>query len=430
MARLSALREVLATRDFRKLFAVRLVGQFSDGLLQAALATFVLFSPERQPDAFKVAAAFAILLLPYSFIGPFAGVFLDRWRRQRVLVRANLIKGLATLPIVFLVVAGNDGLWLGVCVLTVLGIGRFVLAGLSASLPHVVQGRDLITANALTPTSGTVAAAVGAGAGVALRTAVGGGDHGSELILILAAAGFVVAGLLASRIAVGKLGPSGEKPADTIAGVLRGMADGVRGLKHEPIAGRAIAVAGAHRIVFGALTVGALLLVRNTFNNADGADAALNEFAVITGFAATGALLAALMTPAATRKLGSVTWSCLVLVQGGVIGIPLVFAGAMVPSFPALLLGAASVGFTGQGVKVCADTLVQRHVPDDHLGRIFALFDMVLNVCLVAGISLMAFGSPPSGQAPVLIASLSAVLLGTALWYRWTSSRRLTPQTN
>ena len=43
MVALPALREVLAGRDFRRLFGVRLVGQFGDGLLQASLATFVLF---------------------------------------------------------------------------------------------------------------------------------------------------------------------------------------------------------------------------------------------------------------------------------------------------------------------------------------------------------------------------------------------------
>ena len=102
-AALPALRELLAGRDFRHLFGVRLVAQFGDGLLQAALATFVLFSPERQPDAVKVAAAFAILLLPYSVIGPFAGVFLDRWRRRQVLVRANLLKALVTVPVAALI---------------------------------------------------------------------------------------------------------------------------------------------------------------------------------------------------------------------------------------------------------------------------------------------------------------------------------------
>ena len=98
-----ALRSVLASHNFRRLYSTRLAGQFGDGLLQSALATFVLFSPERQPDAVSVAAAFAILLLPYSFVGPFAGVLLDRWRRRNVLVRANLLKALLTIPVIVVV---------------------------------------------------------------------------------------------------------------------------------------------------------------------------------------------------------------------------------------------------------------------------------------------------------------------------------------
>lgn len=428
MARFPAMRELLRTRDFRRLWSVRLVGQFSDGLLQASLATFVLFSPERQPDAVKVAAAFAILLLPYSIVGPFAGVFLDRWRRQVVLVRANLLKALFTVPIIVLVIVGNDGFLLGVTVLVVLGIGRFVLAGLSASLPHVVQGRDLITANALTPTSGTIAAAVGALFGVTLRAWVGGGDGGSELILVCAIVGFVCAALLAARIGRRTLGPSGEKPADTVLGVLRGLVDGFRELRRAPIAGRAIAVVGSHRIGFGALTVGALLLVRNTFNPATDADTALGQFAVITGFAAGGALLAAVLTPFVTKRLSTVRWSIILLLQAGTIGVGFVFIGAMAPSYPSLLIGAISIGAAGTGLKVCADTLVQRHVPDDHLGRVFSLFDMVLNVCLVLGVTITAFLAPPSGQAPLLIIGIGALYVGTALWYRWAARSRLSAQ--
>lgn len=428
MARFPALRELLAGPDFRKLWSVRLVGQFSDGLLQAALATFVLFSPERQPDAMKVAAAFAILLLPYSIIGPFAGVFLDRWRRRQVLVRANFIKAAFTLPIIALLIAGNDGFWLGVTVLIVLGIGRFVLAGLSASLPHVVQGRDLVTANALTPTSGTIASAVGALLGVVIRSRLGGGDTGSEIILVLALAGFVCAGLLAARIGKRTLGPSGEKPADTMIGVAKGLVDGFRELRRAPLAGRAITVVGAHRIGFGALTVGALLLVRNTFNPVTEAETALGQFAVITGFAAAGALVAAVVTPTMTRRWSAIRWSVLLLLQAGVLGVGFVFIGAMAPSFPALLIGAFSIGATGTGVKVCSDTLVQRHVPDDHLGRVFALFDMIVNVCLVFGITVTAFLAPPSGQAPLVILAIGVLYVSTALWYRRGGRPRLSAQ--
>ena len=425
MVALPALREVLAGRDFRFLFSVRLVAQFGDGLLQAALATFVLFSPERQPDAVKIAAAFAILLLPYSVIGPFAGVFLDRWRRRNVLVRANLLKALFTVPIIALVLVGNDGFLLGLAVLTVLGIGRFVLAGLSASLPHVVAGRDLVTANALTPTSGTILAAVGALVGVSLRSALGGGDSGSAIVLACAAGAYVASALLALALAVDRLGPDGTRASDTMRGVAVGLVEGIRELQLHAEAGRAIAVVGVHRVVFGVLTAGGLLLVRYTFNIVEEADTALNEFAMLTAAAAIGALIGAVLTPWASRRWGSVRWSVAALVQAGTIGIALVIVGALAPSFPTLLAGSLSIGFAGQAVKVCSDTLVQRYIPDDHLGRVFSLFDMIVNVCLVAGITLMALVSPTSGQTPWLYAASGLLMVGTAAWYWRRGPRRV-----
>src|SRR6201999_1857898 len=63
---------------FRRLLGVRLFAQFADGVFQASLAGAVLFNPERQAHASDIAAGFAVLLLPYSVIGPFAGVLLDR----------------------------------------------------------------------------------------------------------------------------------------------------------------------------------------------------------------------------------------------------------------------------------------------------------------------------------------------------------------
>ena len=425
MVALPALREVLAGRDFRLLFSVRLVAQFGDGLLQAALATFVLFSPERQPDAVKIAAAFAILLLPYSVIGPFAGVFLDRWRRRNVLVRANILKALFTLPIIALVLAGDDGFLLGLAVLTVLGIGRFVLAGLSASLPHVVAGRDLVTANALTPTSGTILAAIGALLGVTLRSAVGGGDSGSAVVLACAATAYLISAVIAVVIAVDRLGPDGTRAADTLRGVAVGLVEGIRGLRLHGEAGRAIAVVGVHRVAFGVLTAGGLLLVRYTFNIVSDADSALNEFALLTGAAAIGALIGAVLTPWASRRWGSVPWSSATLAQAGALGIGLVIAGALAPSFALLLAGSLSIGFAGQSVKVCSDTLVQRYIPDDHLGRVFSLFDMIVNVCLVAGITLMALVSPTSGQSPWLYVAVGVLMVGAAAWYLRRGPRRV-----
>ena len=423
--RLQDLRDVVASTGFRRLITVRLLAQFSDGLLQASLATFVLFSPERQPDAVKVAAAFTILLLPYSLVGPFAGVLLDRWRRRNVLVVANLIKACFVLPVLVLVAWGNDGPLLGVAVLIVLGIGRFVLAGLSASLPHVVSGRTLVTANAIAPTAGTMMAAAGAIAGVALRAAIGGNDRGSLVILAMAAAGFVVAGLFALRMRPDQLGPDGTRPGDTPRAIAAGMVDGVRSLIRAPAAGRAVLVVGIHRIAFGVVTVGALLFVRHGLHTADAADAALGDFALITAAAAAGGLLGAVTTPAGARRLGPVLWSSIALAQAGLLGIALVVLGTSTLLLPAMLAGAVSIGFAGQSVKVCSDALVQRTIADDHLGRVFAIFDMFVNVCLVTGITIMAFTSPASGQAPVAYILTGVGLIAAAAWYLHQAGRRV-----
>jgi len=71
-------------------FGINVTGSLLLGILAGA----VLFNPERAADPAAIAAGFTVLLLPYSFVGPFAGVLLDRWWRQRVLVRSNLIRAL------------------------------------------------------------------------------------------------------------------------------------------------------------------------------------------------------------------------------------------------------------------------------------------------------------------------------------------------
>ncbi|MGA1145479.1 MAG: MFS transporter [Candidatus Nanopelagicales bacterium] len=420
--RAGALRSVLASQGFRRLYSTRLAGQFGDGLLQSALATFVLFSPERQPDAVRVAAVFAILLLPYSIIGPFAGVLLDRWRRRNVLVRANLLKALLTIPVIVVVGSGQADLVLGFFVLLVLGVGRFILAGLSASLPHVVSGRELITGNALAPTSGTIAVGVGAIAGVGIRALAGGGDVGSQVVLVSALVSYIVAAFIAARLALDALGPTRGAPIDTFAHVFHGLVQGARTLR-QCVPARDIMVAIiANRFAFGVLTAGALLLVRGSLNTTEQADAALADFALATTGAAAGALIGAVLTPTMTRRIGIGPWVGIVMIQGGVVGFGLLTLTAVTPGLILLVAGAASIGFAGQSVKVCADTVLQREIPDDRLGRVFALFDMIVNVCLVAGITLTAFASPITGRFTWGYALCAALLVLTAAWY-WMRSR-------
>ena len=419
MQRLPVVRSLLHRRDFRALYSTRLVGQFGDGFFQAALASFVLFSPEREPNATAIAVAFGILLLPYSLIGPFAGVFLDRWLRRNILVRANLLKALLTIPVMAALLAGNDSVILGISVLAVLGVGRFILAGLSASLPHVVGGKELIYANALTPTSGTIAFVVGATTGLGIREVFGGGDSGSVALLMFSVGTFISASFIARTFAVHALGPTHQikhSMVDSLRGVTSDLAAGVRTLVSHADAARALALVAINRISFGVVTAGALLLLRNTFHQSSDANAALADFAIISGFTATAALLAAIVTPWMTRKIGIPRWSSITVAQASA-GMVVFACAATLQNFPLLLVAGFSLGFAGQAVKVCSDTVIQREIPDESLGRIFSLFDMSVNVALVSGIILVALLAPVSGVAAMLYIGVGMSLALASLWY-------------
>ena len=61
-------------------------------MFQAALVTSIIFSPEKQSTVAGFAIASLIIVLPFSILGPFAGVFIDRWPRRRILLIAPLAR--------------------------------------------------------------------------------------------------------------------------------------------------------------------------------------------------------------------------------------------------------------------------------------------------------------------------------------------------
>jgi MFS family permease len=96
---------------------------------QVALAAYVVFSPERQTSAAAIASAMAVLLLPYSLVGPFAGVLLDRWRRRQVLLHGSLLRALLACATALLILSPAPDWLFYVFALCVTAVNRFVLSG-------------------------------------------------------------------------------------------------------------------------------------------------------------------------------------------------------------------------------------------------------------------------------------------------------------
>ena len=393
---------------FSRLLAVRWSGQMTDGIFQSALASFVLFSPDRQTNALNAALGFAVVLLPYSIVGPFVGTVLDRISRQRALFFANFLRSVNLLIVALLVFTGTTGVALTVVVLIAFGINRLILAALSAGLPLLVNPNSLVTANAMAVTGGSVLVVVGGGIGVGVRALVDSlaiADHADALLIVLASSGYFISALLTTRMAKFEIGPQPhEIEAASFTQGFKDMREGFGFLAIHSDAARGIAATAVHRGGLTALTLTALLLERNTFNDPALPENGLKGFGFALSFAGLGVLIGAFIAPYGVNKVGRHRWIRTTLFLSALCPLILAVEQTQVT----LITTAFLTALFGQNLKVTNDALVQSKIDDYFRGRVFAVYDVLVNSAIVSGGLLAALLLPPSGISSVVPLCVSA----------------------
>ncbi|MFC8430346.1 MFS transporter [Streptomyces sp. NPDC057253] len=406
------LRVLLRFRDFRRLLTVRLLSQGADGVYQIALAAYVVFSPEKQTSATAIASAMAVLLLPYSLVGPFAGVLLDRWRRRQVFLYGNLVRALLASATAVLILSDVPDWLFYVSALCVTAVNRFVLSGLSAALPRVVDEERLVIANSLSPTAGTLAATAGGGLAFALRLLVGD----SDAAVVLLGAGLYLCGALASlRMPPELLGPDRELIQPRLGTALAGSArDLVAGVRHlaapsRRSAARALGAMSLMRFCYGALLVMVLMLCRYALTSDPRDGLALLGLAL--GISGAGFFAAAVITPWAAGRLGPERWIVVCAAVASVLEPALGLPFATAP----MLIAAFVLGLVTQGAKISTDTIVQSSVDDGFRGRIFSVYDVLFNIAFVGAAAVAALILPPDGRSATLVIAVAVIYGAVAL---------------
>lgn len=414
--RWSDLRTLLRFGNFRRLLLVRLLSQLADGVFQVALATYVVFSPEEQTSAAAIASAMAVLLLPYSLLGPFSGVLLDRWRRRQVLWYGNLVRAALAGGTAVLVVL-SPPVWLFyLCALSVTAVNRFILAGLSAALPRVVDSERLVLANSLSPTAGTIAATSGGGVAFVVQFLAPDSVDGPALVVTMGALIYLLSGVAALRMGRDLLGPdpSVVQPhlLGAVASTARGLVAGLRHLTARRPAAVALGAMAVMRFCYGALTVMVLMLSRYAWSDGQsGSSEGIALLGVAVGVSGLGFFVAALITPSVVDRLGPHGWFALCAASATVL-VPTL--GLTFHPVPVLIL-AFVLGVVTQGSKICTDTVVQSSVDDAFRGRSFSLYDMLFNVAFVAAAGVAALILPADGRSGMLLGAVTVLYGATAL---------------
>ena len=421
-AHIAVWRSVRALPEFWRLLELRTVSQFGDGLFQAGLAGALLFNPDRAAGPWEIAGAFAVLYLPYSLLGPFAGALLDRWDRRLVLIGANLGRLLLVLGVAALLAAGRSDLTILFGALVVNGFTRFVSSGLSAALPDVVPREQVVTMNAVATATGAAAASLGASFMLLSRWVFGSDDTGAAAIIFIVALPVVAALLLSVRFPPYILGPHESKRAihgSVAYAVATGWLHGARTVLAVPSVAATLSGLAAHRMVFGINTLLVLVIVRHS----DTEDVAgIGTAAVFLAATGMGSFLATALTPSLVRR-----WGRYAAPNGALAFAAVVQLCGSGLQLPVMVLCGFFLGAAGQVVKLSADTAMQIDVDDALRGHVFTVQDSLFWMAFIAAITLAATVIPANGHEPALVIAGSVVYLVGLVVHASVGRRAQTP---
>lgn len=389
------------------LLASQALSQAADGLAQAAFASVLVLDALDEGVPTRILALLALTLVPYSLVGPFAGVFVDRLERRGLMLWTNVVRAVVLLafPAWATLLPGDIPLYAGI--LTILGLGRLWLTTKSAVLPLLVPEDDLLRGNALSSGFGMISALIGGAGGISLTGWIGAeGVLGVAGLVYLAAA--VVGRLL--HLPAGPPHPK-ESLARAAAEVAVQLRTGAGVVWTHLRARLPLLAIFMSRTVAMFIAIVAVLVIKIEFPGAEGRIGRLSAGALSLGAAGIGAFLGTLTAGFLGRRMSK---PALMLVGLGVSGAGILALGGL----PSLVVVALFTGIAGYGsfiIKVAVDAQLQQVLANSFHGRAFSLYDILYNLASVfAGLIVVAFGGTPL-RTLVLFAGLVTLLLTGAL---------------
>ena len=402
---LARARAALRSRDFELLLSARLTSQFADGVFQAFLIDRLVFLSATQGTAIGVARAFAVLVIPFSIVGPVAGVLIDRWSRRRILSITPLLRAGASL---WLATLSGTAWPLYLLALVVVSLDRFYLSTAGAVMPLVVPDEDLLVANSMASATGTIATFAGLVAGSQVAGLVT--DRG---LLVATCLLWPASAWLATRIR-GDLRMDAGELTPRLAHIPRELWRGARRLAVTPPALGGIVSASFDQFLFGIITVLSVVVFKIEYKEgvaSYGRIIAAGGAGVIAGMLSVGWLENRTTKP----RIVAIAFAA-----GG--AVCLIVAPVVAP--PGILAVSFVLGLVFPWKKIPIDTIVQETTPDRFRGRVFSLYDLGFSGSRVvaAFVAVLLVPRFTTGQIVGFIGVAS--LLWTPVFPAWARRRR------
>ena len=335
--------------------------------------------------ATEVGLAVVVQLVPSAILAPLAAVIGDRYRRDRVLVAAYLMQGLAVLALAGAVGAGAPVF--GVYLLA-------ALANATMTLTRPLQSA-LVPSLAETPAELTAANVAGGtieNASILLGPALAGlglGVIGSAAVFAISGAVVLAAGVLIAATLVRAAHPALAASPDPRRHPLVEIREGLAALVRPGRPRTVVAVFATAEVVWGAVDVLVIVLALDLLSAGEPAVGYLNAV-----FGAGGLVGVALTVTLIGRPRLATPFGVGVLL----FGLPLALLG--LGGGPVIAVSLLLVSGAGRSLMdVAGRTLLQRVAPHALLARIFGVLEGIDMASLAVGsvvASLLVAGLGPS----------------------------------
>lgn len=352
---------VFRNRSFTRLWFAQLISTIGDAFIMIAAGIYIF---KLTGSTLQVGLMLIATSVPTMLLGLVAGVFVDRWDRKRIMVLADISRGVLVLLIPFLL--PYNVLWLYVIIMVTSAIGTFFHPAFDSILPETAKEEELTAANSMIAISSFGSTAVGfAAAGFISEISI-------EWAFYIDSLTFFISALLLFGLQVNKIELLEKTSVRT---VVNNLQEGLRFLFGQPLLRSLLIVGSIYALAAGMWNT--LLLPFAT----DALGASEFEYGLQEAVSSVGFVLGSFFIARYADRLRSGMWISLSLLGMGLFGI----GYALTSSLPPALILVTISGFLNSWYYVARRTLIQRNTEREMRGRIFGAMMTIGHVVLLIG---------------------------------------------
>ncbi|HEX3265864.1 MAG TPA: MFS transporter [Candidatus Limnocylindrales bacterium] len=386
---------IFRKRDFSLMWLAQLVSTIGSSLTDLAAGILVF---QLTGSVLNVGLVLIVAALPTLFVGLFAGVFVDRFNRKRILLASDFLRALLVLgiPLGFDYFGPDTGM---VCMYVLLFLAatvrQFFDPAWESVLPEIASEDELSKANSFLAISSFGSTAVGFAAAGFLATV------NVHLPFYIDAGTFLFSFLLVLLVRVPKAPPIQEDT--TVAVVLDNLTSGAKYLWRTPILRSALILNVPVLLAFGLWNVLLLPMAIRVLNGTQ------FEYGLQEGITSVGFVVGSFFMARYGDRLAEGTWIVAGYVLMGIFGVLYGFS----PNIQVAIFMVAVTGFLNSPASVARRMLLQKNVPREMRGRVFSANFVIRDVVSLVGMA----GAALADLYPVreLIIAASLIVLGAGL---------------